>query len=67
MIKVEQKITVYEKNGRDETPGETLEIGINSHWNRDSMIVISIGDDTYTVVADDLSAAIENAQNTNRH
>ena len=66
MIKVEQMVGVYEHNGKAIPVGKSEEIGISSHWNRDSMVVIEVGDETFTVNADDLLAAIKNATNTNR-
>lgn len=64
MVKVEQTIRVYELDGKDVTIGEQVEIGINSHWNRDSIVEIRVGQHRYGVLASDVQTAIENATNT---
>lgn len=38
-------------------------IKIHSHWNRASMVVLEVGDQTVTVLAADLKRAIENCTN----
>ena len=59
---VETKITVYELNGRD--CGAAV-LAVQSHWNGTDRIVLAFpgGEQTITVVADDLQRAIANAIN----
>ena len=64
MIEVNQKIQVYEEDGFDISIGEDKTIGIESHWDDDSLVTIVIGSKSYTVNASDLERAIENATNT---
>lgn len=59
MIKVKCEVNTYDK------PKKPLVL-VRSHWNRNSMIVIEIGDIEVTVIAEDLKAAIDNATNTKR-
>ena len=59
-IDVEQKIDVYELNGKD----THITLGIDSHWNRATMVVIRLGEQEYTVIGADLTTAVENAMNT---
>ena len=67
-IKVVNKVTVYEHNGK-EVDGGAIEV--NSHWNRREFVVIFLPSDkdskkgeSFTVSARDLEAAIKNATNT---
>jgi hypothetical protein len=62
-------VTIYEI-GREET-GKGLTdrttLMVESHWNYRDRVVIHIGSEgPYTVVADDLRMAIENATNVRR-
>lgn len=68
MIKVENKQQVYEIDGKDVTgPRDEYQLTVASHWNRPEFVVIKFGDNSYTVVANDIIAAIQNAKNTNRY
>jgi len=64
MIEVNQKIQVYEEDGFDVPMDVDKTIGIKSHRNDDSLVMIVIGSKSYTVGASDLERAIENATNT---
>lgn len=66
MIKVISSVPVYERNGK-EANWQTERIEIQGHWNEQRKIIIKIGDETYTVIASDLEAAIKNATHTNRY
>lgn len=58
-------IEVYEESGvelnalRSKKPSIT----IREHWNRKEFVIINMGNLSYTVLAKDMIAAIENAQN----
>lgn len=58
------KIDCYELDGR-ETKAERPQIIVSSHWNMNDRIILraSDGGNSYTVIADDLIRAIQNAQN----
>ncbi len=64
MIKVSNTISVYEVDGKESTGIGGPTIDVRSHWNRQSLVVLVLGDQSYTVVADDLVAAIRNATNS---
>jgi len=38
-------------------------IRVNSHWNRDEMVVVVIGENKYEVLGRDLKRAIDNCMN----
>lgn len=67
MIKNTCEVKVYEKNGVDLSPAETMTVF--SHWNQSGMIHIQLPGctDHYTVLASDLITAAANATNTNRN
>lgn len=58
-------IEVFEENGtalnaiRSKKPSIT----IREHWNRRELVIVNMGDKSYSVLASDLIAAIQNAQN----
>lgn len=65
MISVANRITVYEVNGKEGEPSVPRpEITVTSHWNRNNFVTIEIEGQRYTVVANDLLAAIQNAKNS---
>lgn len=66
MIKVENKIDLYEVNGVEVNMSAPPDIIISSHWNDRRLIVIDSGDKKLTIKASDLLAAIANATNTAR-
>lgn len=57
---VKALIGVYEKNGEDCDPVKER-IAIDSHWNEADKVVIRIGTEKYTVVADHLIEATKRA------
>lgn len=64
MIKVQNRVTVYEINEKDTT---TSELMVFSHWNDPNRIILQFDQDKrYTVLASDIIEAIKNAQNSNR-
>lgn len=63
-IDVESKVKIYEVDGHDVTTLEHPLILVQSHWSRNSMVVLSIGDKKWTVLARDLEAAIRNGCNS---
>lgn len=72
-IEVVNKIRVYELNGREiGLSGRTVEeieksqMIVKSHRIRDEFVILSIDGEDYTVVASDLKAASDNAQNSGR-
>ena len=66
MIKVENKINLYEVNGVEVNVVPEPTVIVSSHWNDHKMIVIDTGNNKITVKASDLLAAIANATNTAR-
>ena len=63
-IEIQQKIKIYEKDGEEvELPTEDT-IGVNAHWCDDSMIILVIDGQSYTVVGSDILIATENAMNS---
>ena len=65
MIEVKQSIQIYEKNGSECKANECL--GVNSHWNRNCMVILVVDGKEFGVLASDLIHAVKNAQNSNRH
>jgi len=64
MIKVTSEVQCYEVNGQECTGPR---VRVDSHWNRDAMVVLDIDGKRYTVSASDLIAALHNATNTACH
>jgi hypothetical protein len=63
-MKVTNEIKVYELDNKGSFPGDDeLCLLVKAHWNRDSMVVLEIGGHAYTVVAEELKKAINNATN----
>lgn len=62
-MKVENEIKVYEIDGEETGLGKSILMKISSHWNRSSYVIIKINNKEYTVLASELSKAIENATN----
>ncbi len=60
-MKVSNEIGIYEKDDKDILGGDGPIIKIESHWNDNHRINIIIGKTTYTVIAAQLRAAINNA------
>jgi hypothetical protein len=64
-MKVINEITVYEIDGKDTgysaTPMPHMEV--LSHWNCTRLVVLRIGETSYTVSRDELEKAITNACN----
>ena len=60
-IKVESKVTIYEKNGEETSGLVQPTLSVVSHWNLRDMVVIEVDERKYTVVASDLQDAIMNA------
>lgn len=58
-------IEVYEENGTELNAlrSKKPSITIREHWNRKEFVIINMGNLSYTVLAKDMIAAIENAQN----
>lgn len=58
-------IEVLEKNGQELNGlrSDKPTITIREHWNEKELVIVTMGDLSYTVFAKDLIAAIENAQN----
>ncbi len=58
-------VEVYEKDGSElnSLRSKKPSIIIREHWNRKEFVVVNMGELSYTVLARDLIAAIENAQN----
>ncbi len=64
-IKVTSTVPTYERNGKEEPVSCRRPISVSSHWNRKVFVILHLTEDeTVTVAASDLIAAIKNAQNT---
>ena len=59
-MKIVNEIQTYEVGGVENTKEK---VNIHSHWNRDEFVIIEMGDNQFTVSADELRRAIDNAQN----
>lgn len=66
MITVVNTIKIYEVDGTETRLIEPPSIRIESHWNRSELVVFVVGENRYTLVARDVTAAIANATNTGR-
>lgn len=66
MIKVSNVIDIYEINGEEVCSIDGPTIEVRSHWNSRDFVVLVVDGKEYTVVARDLEAAIDNAQNANK-
>jgi hypothetical protein len=58
-------VEVYEENNQEleGLRSKKPSIIVREHWSRKDFVVISIGELSYTVCAEDLQKAIKNAQN----
>ena len=65
MIKVNSEVNIQEDRGQEVTLGNRR-LHVESHWNRNEWVVLTIGDERVTVDASDLEAAIKNARNSAR-
>lgn len=61
MIKVNQKVEVYEVDGAKVSMGKDAHIEVNSHSLRSQWVVITAGGMSYTVNGYDLIQAAKNA------
>ncbi len=64
MITVQNTIKLYEVDGVETRPIEPPSIRVDSHWNRNDMVVLLVDGKSYSVVAKALIAAVNNATNT---
>jgi len=66
-IEVTNKVTIYETDGV-ETTGKKEYMEVRSHWNKNQMVVLNLGDiegaTSLTVVGEQLIRAINNAMNS---
>ena len=62
-MEIKQTIDVQEIDGKDVPVMARVTIGIDSHWNYKSLVVLVVGEKKYTVDAGQLDKAIENATN----
>lgn len=56
-MKIKIEVTIYEVNGEDKSGDDVLEI--ESHWNKDELVVIKFGKKSLTIRADELTEAIQ--------
>lgn len=64
MIKVSCDMKIIETDEKEKPGLEYDHLIVKSHWNDRGLVVLSIGEHTYAVVATDLIAAIQNATRT---
>ena len=65
-MKTTSEIEIYETNGEESPIANYPLMTVESHWNRNEMIVLKIGKKSVTVLADELKKAIDNATNIRR-
>jgi hypothetical protein len=67
-IKVRSEIEIYEVDGKETSAlsSKRPHVVVESHWNRSEMIVVTVDDKKYTMVARDLQCGITNATNTGK-
>lgn len=59
-VKTQSIVKVYEFLGKEIKPGgEVRPVKIRTHWTRDDMVVLCVGNDHYTILASDLVLAIK--------
>ncbi len=64
-IDVRSEIEIYEVDGKEVELGiDPPKLVVESHWNRDEFVVLTLDGKSVTVEADKLRKAIENATNT---
>jgi hypothetical protein len=63
-IKVESKVTIYEKDGEEPSGLELPTLSVVSHWTAHNWVVIEVDNRKYTVDVTDLGDAIANATRT---
>ena len=64
-IRVSTMVQIYEIDGEDTPNNKDTELKVLSHWNQDNFLVLQFPrGKKYTVDAEDLQAAIENAVNS---
>ena len=61
-IKVVNEIDIYEEDDEDVATRDKI-LRIESHWHMNDRVVLIIGKKRYTLIAQDLKKAIENATN----
>ena len=61
-VRSSNEMNVYEHNGKEQQFTERP-LKVTSHWNRDEFVIIDTGTETFTVLADALKVAIDNATN----
>lgn len=62
-IDVTSKVKVYEIDGLETKPLENINIEVHNHWNITDFVVLTVDGKQYTVLADQLHRAIQNATN----
>ncbi len=55
------KVTIYEVDGEESSGSTFPQLLVESHWNRDEMVILTLGKKKVTVLGTDLAAAIRNA------
>ena len=59
-VKVRAEVSVYQRDEGDWGRCDE-KLGVESHWNDHTFVVLHVGEHRYTVVAGDLRSAIEAA------
>jgi hypothetical protein len=63
-VKVTNEFSAVEIDGKEPNPGDIAHlITVTSHWNRDKLVIVTIGGVAYTIIADELVKAVDNARN----
>ena len=57
-MKIEIEVAVYEIDGK-ECAYPAPSVIVRSHWNRDNMIILEMGDCNFTIAEDDIIKAIK--------
>ena len=67
-FKTSSTIKSHEFNGSAREVGKDLpNIVVKNHWNRRDFVIIEIDNNEYTILADELSRAIDNAQHAHKY
>ena len=63
-VDVTQEINIREVDDEEVGATSDLTLGVDSHWNLRSYVILRIGGKSYTVAGHTLKTAIDNAMNT---
>lgn len=62
-MKIETKLEIYEVEGKETVMIHRPVLSVQSHWNDNKLIEVTVDGKRVTVVAKDLKRAVDNATN----